>query len=465
MREKKIRIVKCIFILFVLLLNAVVFLFVGYNQLDTAPMTLQLDVETDHADTWQLYYASGKQDFSEEHSVSVNVGKTAAEKSEKVSFALPLQTERLRLDPGTREREKFRIRTAAFVSHGRRLEIPVSDIGSAGADGISGEGEGKYVTRSGDPYIMIPLREGALTSFYRKTVHTRKLILDFAVCVILDVIALFAVLRFEKLIDIPIKIYQNRRLVASLAKNDFKTKYAGSYLGIIWAFIQPIVTILVYWFVFSVGFRAGRMSDYPYVLYIVVGLVPWFFFSDALNGGTNALREYQYLVKKVMFQIDILPVVKVGSALFVHFFFILFAMILCACYGYFPGFAAIQILYYVLCNAVLVTGLVYFTSAVVVFFQDLGQFINVFVLQVGIWVTPIMWVADQMLSPLWLRIFRLNPVYYIVSGFRDSLLARQWFWQGDRLLWTIYFWCLCFLIYGFGVRIYKRLREHFADIL
>ena len=107
----------------------------------------------------------------------------------------------------------------------------------------------------------------------------------------------------------------------SLAKNDFKTKYAGSYLGIVWAFIQPIVTILVYWFVFSVGLKAGTVSDYPFVLYLVSGIVPWFFFQDALNGGTNALIEYNYLVKKVVFKISILPIVKNISALFVLVFF------------------------------------------------------------------------------------------------------------------------------------------------
>lgn len=75
------------------------------------------------------------------------------------------------------------------------------------------------------------------------------------------------------------RLYQNRKLVLSLAKNDFKTKYAGSYLGIVWAFIQPIVTS---WscagLVFSVGLKAGTVSDYPFVLYLVSGIVPWFFF-------------------------------------------------------------------------------------------------------------------------------------------------------------------------------------------
>ena len=128
----------------------------------------------------------------------------------------------------------------------------------------------------------------------------------------------------KKILALPAELYQNRKLVLSLAKNDFKTKYAGSYLGIVWAFIQPIVTILVYWFVFSVGLKAGTVSDYPFVLYLVSGIVPWFFFQDALNGGTNALIEYNYLVKKVVFKISILPIVKIISALFVHVFFVAF---------------------------------------------------------------------------------------------------------------------------------------------
>ena len=112
----------------------------------------------------------------------------------------------------------------------------------------------------------------------------------------------------NKILALPMELYHNRKLIFSLAKNDFKTKYAGSYLGIVWAFIQPVVTILVYWFVFSVGLKAGTVSNYPFVLYLVSGIVPWFFFQDALNGGTNALLEYNYLVKKVVFKISILPI-------------------------------------------------------------------------------------------------------------------------------------------------------------
>ena len=68
--------------------------------------------------------------------------------------------------------------------------------------------------------------------------------------------------------SIIIDLWKNKRLIFNLAKNDFKTKYAGSYLGIFWAFVQPIVTILVYWFVFQVGFRSGTVSEFPFVVWL-----------------------------------------------------------------------------------------------------------------------------------------------------------------------------------------------------
>ena len=224
----------------------------------------------------------------------------------------------------------------------------------------------------------------------------------------------------KKILALPAELYQNRKLVLSLAKNDFKTKYAGSYLGIVWAFIQPIVTILVYWFVFSVGLKAGTVSDYPFVLYLVSGIVPWFFFQDAL---------YNYLVKKVVFKISILPIVKIISALFVHVFFVAFALLLCACYGYTPSLYTLQIIYYSVCTFLFVLGLVYATSAIVIFFRDLTQIISIF-LQVGVWLTPIMWDINMLSSHPWLiKLFKLNPMYYVVTGYRDSMLGHVGIWN------------------------------------
>lgn len=272
----------------------------------------------------------------------------------------------------------------------------------------------------------------------------------------------------KALLEIPSEVMHNKKLVLTLAKNDFKTKFAGSYLGRIWAFIQPIVTVLVYWFVFEKALNAGTQSTKsgitaPFVLWLIAGLVPWFYFSDILSSGTNVLVEYSYLVKKVVFKISTLPVIKVISNLFVHVFFIAFMLILYLLYGMFPGIYILQIVYYSFCVVVFATGLIYATSAIVVFFRDLSQIVNI-LLQILIWATPIMWNIDAVsFPPLVLKIIKLNPMYYIVSGYRDSMISRVWFWEKPQI--TLYFWIVSILIFVVGTMIFRRLRVHFADVL
>ena len=272
----------------------------------------------------------------------------------------------------------------------------------------------------------------------------------------------------KALLEIPSEVMHSKRLVLTLAKNDFKTKFAGSYLGRIWAFIQPIVTVLVYWFVFEKALNAGTQSTksgitVPFVLWLIAGLVPWFYFQDILSSGTNVLVEYSYLVKKVVFKISTLPVIKVISNFFVHLFFIAFMLVLYVFYGMFPGIYLLQIIYYSFCVVAFATGLIYATSAIVVFFRDLSQIVNI-VLQVLIWATPIMWNIDAVsFPPIVLKIIKLNPMYYIVSGYRDSMIGRVWFWEKPGI--TLYFWIVTILVLIIGTTIFRKLRVHFADVL
>lgn len=259
------------------------------------------------------------------------------------------------------------------------------------------------------------------------------------------------------------ELYRNRRLVFSLAKNDFKTKYAGSYFGTVWAFIQPIVTICVYWFVFGLALRNGADRGVPFVLWLVAGLVPWFFIQEGLTGGTSALLEYNYLVKKVVFNIRILPVVKVFSAVFVHCFFVVIILVIYTFMGYPPDLYALQLLYYSFCTFMLILGVTYLTSSVVVFFRDLTQMINI-ALQVGVWVTPIMWnFSDLGLTGLLTTILKLNPVFYIVQGYRDSLIDKVGIWEHPAL--TLYFWVFTVIVFILGTKLFKKLQVHFADVL
>lgn len=268
-----------------------------------------------------------------------------------------------------------------------------------------------------------------------------------------------------KLLSLPKEVYQNRNLVMSLAKNDFKKKFAGSYLGVFWAFVQPVITILVYWFVFQVALKSPSPNEYAYVLWLMAGLIPWFFFQEAIMNGTNAFLEYSYLVKKVVFKISILPMVKVISALYVHVFFAIFMVAVFILNGHTPDLYVLQIIYYSFCMFVFVLAVSYATSSVVIFFRDLSQIIGI-LLQVGVWATPIMWSFQIMLKdmPSYLEyIFKLNPMFYIVNGYRDAMMGKMWFWEYP---WqTAYFWGLTAILFFVGASLFKKLKVHFSDVL
>lgn len=257
-------------------------------------------------------------------------------------------------------------------------------------------------------------------------------------------------------------------LIWKLAKNDFKNRFAGSYLGRVWAFVQPVVTVLLYWFVFDyvMGAKAQLLSaglDIPYVIWLTAGLVPWFFFSEAINNGTTSLLEYSYLVKKVVFHIDIIPVIKIIAATFTHLFFVGFLVLFYVLLGFDFNIYMIQLPYYSFCMFMLVLALSYTTCALVIFFRDLLQIINIG-LQVGMWVTPILWNFDGINMPGWARvILKLNPMFYVVKGYRNALFEEKWFFEDMTL--TIYFWVLTFSLFVLGRQIFKRLKVHFADVL
>lgn len=282
-------------------------------------------------------------------------------------------------------------------------------------------------------------------------------------CAMMDLAYLVFWRFFDRIVSLPVELFQNRELIWKLSLNDFKSKYSGNYLGIFWAFVQPIVTVLVYWFVFAVmrGDWGLDGNGYPFVLWLIVGIVPWFFFSDALSQGTSAMLSYEYLVKKVVFKISILPIIKVMSAMFIHIFFLIFSLILITCYGYYPDIYSIQVIYFSFCMFALTLALSYITCSIVVFFRDLGQIISI-ALQVGIWITPIMWNIETL--PRYLQvIFKLNPVFYVVDGYRMALLDKMWFWE--HFFSTAYFWIFTVAAFLFGALIFKRLKVHFADVL
>ena len=209
------------------------------------------------------------------------------------------------------------------------------------------------------------------------------------------------------------------------------------------------------------GTGDAMMPGKPYVLFLTAGLVPWFYFSEALNSGTNALLEYNYLVKKVVFKISVLPIIKIIAATFIHVFFAMVMLVIAAVYGYYPSIYTIQLVYYSLCLFVFVLGLCYSTCAIMVFFKDIGQIISI-LLQIGMWATPILWDISSMNNTVQMFV-KINPLVYIVNGYRSAIFEKSWFWEDFYS--TMYFWIVTVVVFGVGALVFKRLKVHFSDVL
>ena len=422
---------------------------------------LQYKVVADKTSKYQVFY-SEDEEFGQ---YVVDATYEDTNKEQILTYHLPQTTQHIRLDLGE-EIANIKISKIQLEYYYQKLDITdiittskIEEIHDIGA--IQKDKEGYLISSLGkDPYITIHLNN-IQESIIQRGNRLSSIISKIVCCIILNVIIALIYIKRKVVDELALEVYRNKQLIWKLSRNDFKTKYAGSYLGITWAFVQPIVTVLVYWFVFQVGFRSEDVGEIPFVLWLVTGIVPWFFFSDALMNATNSMLEYSYLVKKVVFKISILPIVKIISALFVHVFFVCFTLLLYFLYGYMPNVYMLQVIYYTICMCILVLGISYATCAIIIFFKDLGQIINIF-LQIGMWLTPIMWSYHRIpTDKQW--ILKINPMYYIVEGYRDSLIYHVGFWH--RFNQTIYFWIIAVGLFAIGTIIFKRLKVHFADVL
>jgi lipopolysaccharide transport system permease protein/teichoic acid transport system permease protein len=191
------------------------------------------------------------------------------------------------------------------------------------------------------------------------------------------------------------------------------------------------------------------------------GMLPWFFFVDGVSNATYSIIEKSFLVQKVVFRVSILPIIKILAALFIHVFFVALLIIMFLLYGYLPQIHYVQVFYYLFAMNVLILGISWITSSLIIFLRDTGQIVAM-MLQFGFWLTPVFW-SLKMLPEKYQAWIQANPVYYVIQGYRDSFIDKVWFWEHPGL--TLYFWMVTAAVFFLGALLFRRLRPHFSDVL
>lgn len=258
-----------------------------------------------------------------------------------------------------------------------------------------------------------------------------------------------------------IDIYYKREILIELAKRDFQKQYMGSALGFVWVYIQPLFLITVFYLVFTFGLRAGGLTDgTPFIVYLITGMIAWFYFSENLLSNTNSIAQHNFLLKKVDFRLSLLPIVKLLSSVPSQIFFILIALIVASLNGIYPSWYTLQLFYYFFAMIILLLGVGWMTSSTNIFVPDVSKAVNLTV-TFGMWLTPLFW--DISIVPeKYQWIVKLNPFYYIVEGYRDSIIYDIGFWE--KPYETLYFWTVTVSTLWLGITIFKKLRPHFAEV-
>lgn len=429
-----------------------------------AGTTLRMEVSHSEKQDFQLFYSEKENEFIENSSLVASYDPATME---SLMMEIPLDRDYpyFRLDIGNVP-AKVVIQSVVMISGDLEVPLSLEEV----FQGRNFDPMEYTLTDEGlevsfdhtDPFFLFQV-SGETYKALESANMKAKLPMILVCCAVVTAAMVVALVKRARLMGLIGSLKTNRKLVWNLAKNDFKTKYAGSALGIVWAFIQPLVTIMVYWMVFQFGLRSSSpVAGVPFIVWLIAGMIPWMFFNEAMMNATACFLEYSYLVKKVVFKISILPLVKIISSFFVHAVFLGFLTVICLLYGTITGPEVLQVFYYMICMIVLVVGISFATSAFNVFLKDFGQIISI-IMQVTMWATPILW-PSTIVPQRFQFILKLNPVYYFVEGYRDAFTCNGvWFW--DKGLQTFLFWGVCIAAFAIGISAFKRMRPHFADVL
>ena len=257
------------------------------------------------------------------------------------------------------------------------------------------------------------------------------------------------------------RVARDVRLAWRLAQMDLRRRYARSLGGVAWYVLSPLLTIATYYVVFGVGLKIATPTTAPFFPFFISGMLPWLVFADALTASTDVLTRNRDLISNAVFPVHLLPLSRLVSAFAAHLAVLTAVIILFFVTGRTPGIHAIEIVYYMLGLSLLTAGLSFLLAAANVVFRDTREILG-FLLPLLFFTVPIIWPLD-LLPPQWRWLIELNPMAYIVEGYRQALLYDRPI--SDNPLSFAAFWLMTGCVFLAGRGIFKRLQSELAELM
>jgi lipopolysaccharide transport system permease protein len=254
------------------------------------------------------------------------------------------------------------------------------------------------------------------------------------------------------------EVWRYRELLWFLTVRDIKGRYRQMALGPLWLTIRPVLNMIVYSVVFG-GIAKLPSDGLPYPILTFSALLPWMFFATAVTSASQSLMNQTSVISKVYFPRLVIPIAAIFSGLvdFVCSAFVLLGMMIY--YGFVPTLGALVLPFFVLIAAAFALGLGLWTATLTVRFRDL-QFVVAFLISAGLYATPVAYAASAFPAK-WLTLLKLNPMFWVVEGFRWSLLGHGTAPQPFMLISV----AGVALILVTGAYVFRRSERNLVDLL
>lgn len=247
----------------------------------------------------------------------------------------------------------------------------------------------------------------------------------------------------------------------SISRYELLADMRDSKLGIFWNFANPAISVFTYWFLFGYVMQRKSVDDISYIIWMLGGMVVWFFINPCITDGCNAIHSKSDVISRMKFPISILPLSVVFKKLFNHFCIMCIVIPVFLVQGYFPTVHWLGLIYYLLCAILFAFSLSLTTSVLNMLARDTRKLI-VSCMRLLFYFTPILWNVD--LLPEWMqKVVSCNPIYYIVQGYRDCFFYHRGF---GAYTWSMgWFWGITLVLFFAGSYLMCRFKTKFVDMI
>ena len=257
-------------------------------------------------------------------------------------------------------------------------------------------------------------------------------------------------------------------LIRRLSLYELKSQNRNNYLGMGWEIINPSIQILIYWFVFGTLRNREPIDvaghEIPFFIWLLAGFFLWIFCYQSIIQGSKSIYSRLRMLSKMNFPLSVIPNFVIFSKLYIHIVMLIISIVILQLSGFFISIYYIQLLYYIFSTLCLLFAISLITSTLSTIIRDVHMFLNS-TLRMLLYLSGVLWPITILKDfPIIMKIMMLNPLYYLIEGYRAALFGVEWHfvthWQ-----YTIYFWVLVVVLFMFGSVLHVKFRRHFIDYL